>query len=223
MGNKPARPLPDAWKQIQQQAAQVQRPAPALGPLLCDVRKTELSTLKRDVNRKQTEVDSCSPEEKRARMREALTTEFTEFRNKRTDEFNKELEMFEKYIQMAKNAQMAQKPLEDYSQELQTELQQERTELVKYERDVRAGRRRFLDNDPQEQVSNVLGIYTTDDKILLGFWIVYLLLIAVATFVLIAMYGEKMGLDSMGKKAGMYGFMIATCYGIAYFFIYKFA
>jgi hypothetical protein len=223
MGNKQARPLPDAWKQIQQQAKQVQPAAPALGPLLCDVKKTELNTLRRDIDKKQTEVDTCSPEEKRARKRQALTADFTDFRNKRTDELNKEMDIFDKYMRMAKNAQMAQKPLEEYSQELQTELQQDQKELVKYERDVRAGRRRFLDNDPQERVSNVLGIYTTDDKILLAFWTVYLILIAVATFVLIAMYGEQMGLDSMGKKVGTYGFMILACYGIAYFFIYKFA
>lgn len=223
MGNKQARPLPPAWQQIQQQAKQVPPSAPALGPLLCDVKKTELNTLKRDVDKKQTEVDSCSPEEKRRRKREALTNEFQAFRDKRKDEFQKELEMFDKYLQMAKNAQVAQKPLEEYSQELQTELQKEQTELVKYERDVRAGRRRFLDNDPQEQVSNVLGIYTTDDKILLAFWILYLILIAVGTFVLIALYGETLGLDTMGKKVGTYGFMIMACYGIAYFFIYKFA
>jgi hypothetical protein len=88
---------------------------------------------------------------------------------------------------------------------------------------IRAGRRRFLDDDPQRKVANVLGLQTTDDKILLAYWICFLFgLTAVYTLVLV-MYGDALNLQTGQQKVGVYFVLILLSAGISYYFIYKYA
>jgi hypothetical protein len=57
---------------------------------------------------------------------------------------------------------------------------------------IRAGRRRFMDAGPQDGVSSFLGLQTKDDKILLFFWISYIIGITAITVGLLLFYGRGM-------------------------------
>ncbi len=196
---------------------------PVPNTTMCDVSKQQLSQLRGDVTKKESEVDNCSPEEARRRKQERITKEYNEFVSLRFAELTKESSEYRKNVQVLKNLELAKQPMAEYATELQMDVENANKELTQYERSIRAGRRRFLDNDPQEQVSSTFGIQTTDDKIMLAFWIAYLLLIVIVTFVFVTYYSETLGLDSIWKRIGFDFFLIATFYGIAYFFVYKFA
>lgn len=75
---------------------------------------------------------------------------------------------------------------EDALKTQKDELAMQKTKLnkenKKLEQSIRANRRRFLDNDPQEGTPSFLGFRTSDDKVLLFFWTALLLFTNLALF-----------------------------------------
>lgn len=67
-------------------------------------------------------------------------------------------------------------------QELAVEKEKMDKENKELEQSIRAHRRRFLDNDPQEGTSSILGFKTSDDKVLLFFWLFLLCLTNLSVF-----------------------------------------
>jgi len=65
--------------------------------------------------------------------------------------------------------------LKHYEAELKTELETSQKDAIKIEHDERKYRRDFLDNEPTNGVPwHVFGFQTSDDKVMLTFWIVAL-------------------------------------------------
>jgi hypothetical protein len=193
------------------------------GSSACSVYQVDLNDLKRKVTDKQTQIDQCSPDMARQRRQTDLQSTFDTFWAQKQRDFALETKEFEKYMTILGNGVRSLTPMTNYKDELEKDLNTQQHEIKQYEQGIRAGRRRFLDNHPQEVVSSMFGIHTTDDKIMLTFWISYLLLIVILTFVLVSTYSETLGLDTTGKRIAFDLFLIGTCYGIAYFFISKFA
>ncbi len=67
-------------------------------------------------------------------------------------------------------------------QELASEKSVMDKENQSLEQSIRANRRRFLDNDPQEGTTSILGLKTSDDKVLLFFWLFLLVLTNLGVF-----------------------------------------
>ena len=59
------------------------------------------------------------------------------------------------------------------------------------EQSIRAHRRRFLDNDPQEGTPTILGLRTSDDKVLLFFWIALLIVVNMGVFAYFAILKQS--------------------------------
>ena len=117
----------------------------------------------------------------------------------------------------------ARSPLTDYTRDLDAEiatLQQEKYEL---HQNIRAGRRRFMDDDPQGGVSGVLGLKTRDDKILLTYWIAFSVWLAAVCILAIGLYGQRLGLTTVIKKVGFVVAVYIAAFFASWFFISRYA
>lgn len=65
------------------------------------------------------------------------------------------------------------------------------SESQQLEQSIRAHRRRFLDNDPQEGTPAILGLRTSDDKVLLFFWMALLIFVNLGVFAYFAILKQS--------------------------------
>jgi hypothetical protein len=220
MGGKQSKPSLAELLRQRQQNQRIVLPPSIPAPIPCDVKKVELNTLKRDATAKQTEVDTCDPATKKARVLAQKTAELNGYISTKTDEFFKESAILSKTIALADSLSESAKPIQEYS----AEVRKKRDALVKeneeLEYTIRSNRRRFMDGDPQNEFSTVLGLKTTDDKIMFFFWGAYLLAAVTVAIVLVSAYGP--GMSRVDKITAVVA-TAAICYGIAYYAIYKFA
>lgn len=79
----------------------------------------------------------------------------------------------------------AHESLQSQLTSLQKQKKQTESELDNLKKDIRANQRRFLDNDPQQGTPSILGLRTSDDKVLLFFWIAVLLFVNLALYVFV--------------------------------------
>ena len=230
MGNKASAPTPAAAPDINRviQEAQLkaqqqqQQAAPALtGPALCAVKGVELNTLRRDLDKKQAEVDNCNPTEAAQRKLNQAVEENNQYINKQRAEIQTHTSNFEKQATIARQLSVATEPLDSYLDSLTKELDTLRTENEGLERSERANRRRFLDNDPQSGVGGAPAVRTSDDKILLAFWICYGLAVIAVFLVITKLFEAQIG--GTGQKVGLGALVLLVAYGIAYYFIAYYA
>ena len=79
----------------------------------------------------------------------------------------------------------------------------------------RRERRVFLDSDPQSGVGGAPGVRTSDDRVLLSFWITYGAAILALTFFCLKMYEGGGAIDAK-TKAGACVLALLVAYAIAY-------
>ena len=92
-------------------------------------------------------------------------------------------------------------------------------EYIQLQLGILEGRRRFLDNDPQGGVTSVLGLQTADDKILLAFWICFVVGIILVQIVLFNVYGGALQYLNLQQKVTIFLVVLAISMGIAQYFI----
>ena len=80
-------------------------------------------------------------------------------------------------------------------------------------------RRSFLDGDPQDGVAGLPGVRTSDDKVLLAFWLVYGITIIVSSYTILQLLGVQ-GMNNYIKYISAAFFIL---YAIAYYCITMFA
>jgi hypothetical protein len=137
--------------------------------------------------------------------------------------FEKQKAIFDSYIESVGVLQNAKGPIDTFMQDLESQQSALTAEQYALQQKIRAGRRRFLDAEPQAGTTSILGLQTTDDKILLAFWICFLTGISVATAIFLLKYGESMNLLTPQQKITVFlGFLLA-CGGLAFFFIRRYA
>jgi hypothetical protein len=222
MGNSNRRPAPPAPRRVVASAAATQQFVVA-PPSTCDVNKVNLNQLKRDLGAKQTEVDTCDPTARKQRMFNAAKAELDAFVATKQTEFNKELTIFDGTVSIASNIHDSQGPLREHLAELKGKKDKLVKENEQLEFMIRSNRRRFMDGEPQEELPTVLGLKTSDDKVMFFFWSAFLLAAAALSFVLLSAYGARMGIADRRSKIIFVTIITSICYGIAYGFIYKFA
>jgi hypothetical protein len=135
------------------------------------------------------------------------------------DTYTKQNELFGSYIEAVGVLQSAKGPFDTYIKELETEQAALETEYTNLQQKIRAGRRRFMDNDPQGGVKSVLGLQTADDKILLAFWICFTVSIMAVEVLLMRKYGDALQLLTLQQKVAIFLVVLAVCMGIAHYFI----
>ncbi len=139
------------------------------------------------------------------------------------DEYTKQNELFGSYIEAVGVLQSAKGPFDTYIKELETEQKSLETEYTKLQQKIRAGRRRFMDNDPQGGVKSVLGLQTADNKILLAFWICFTVAILAGEVLLMRKYGDVLQFLTLQQKVAVFIVVLALCMGIAHYFIRTYA
>ncbi len=148
---------------------------------------------------------------------------WTDTQNTLVARYEAEKAIFTNLLEATSISQNATGPIDSYMAELESKSTLLDEENYNLQQGIRAGRRRFLDDDPQRKVANVLGLQTTDDKVLLAFWICFLLGLTAIYTVVIFHYGDALNLQTGQQKVGVFVTMILLSVGITYYFIYRFA
>jgi len=142
---------------------------------VCQANKIQVSTLENQLNTANNAVDQCDPSVKLTRTARELSRENSEFINQyRTRQNTLDNDLQDKF-KMGNDLAEAVSLLKHYEAELKTELETSQKDAIKIEHDERKYRRDFLDNEPTNGVPwHVFGFQTSDDKVMLTFWIVAL-------------------------------------------------
>jgi hypothetical protein len=232
MGGKSSKPAPPPpMPKPKPVAVPVPAPAPlakaaALPPVIdtqamCMAKKNELSTLKRDSELRQSEVDACDPASAKARNIAKVTAEHAAYASKSNELMNLDLYEFNTMRDQASVLQNSFEPVQEYIGTVASEVTTLSTEQKELTQEERTRRRAFLDADPQDGVSRILGLAVSDDKVLLTFWICFGLALGIITAIVLKMYEAQIG--GTRQKLQIAAVVLGISYGIAYYCITKFA
>lgn len=188
---------------------------------VCLAKKNELSTLQRDVTLRQSEIDSCDPSSAKARNIAKLTAEHAAYKTTKLTEMTAAVNEFDTMRNQASVLQNSIEPIQEYIGVVKSELSTLSVQQKEYTQEERTRRRAFLDADPQSGVSRVLGLAVSDDKVLLLFWITFGLALTVIMAIVMKMYEAQIG--DTRQKLKIAAVVLSISYGIAYYFITKFA
>lgn len=146
-------------------------PLPINSVSKCVAKKVELNQLNLDLTRKQTEVDTCDPAAAETRKRDAALAESRKYVAEKTAQYNAAYNEYQKQRKYVDGLLTNNAPLKEYHGSLTQSSSLLEAKNKKLEQMERRYRRNFLDNDPQSGVDGVPGIQTSDDKVMIVFWI----------------------------------------------------
>ncbi len=179
-----------------------------------DVKRNECNTKALDSTRCRAELTVLVPEEQvseRATQERAGATAFaTEMTAKKTASVSS----IDNLIANLNNAIQSQDALRNQKDELAAQKAKLNKENEELEQSIRANRRRFLDNDPQEGTPSFLGFRTSDDKVLLFFWLALLLFTNLVVF---AYFAYKTIPHNRNIYIIINAVVILIAYGILYY------
>ena len=181
------------------------------------------NTAKQDVTKYQEELYAVNPVLAANERKAILQADLAAYVVQQQKDFENEEVVYSELSDALGLSTMTKKPLQEYAAELTAERDALLKENYELHKGIRAGRRRFLDADPQSGVTSVLGLRTTDDKIMLTFWICYIVFIVVACFFYMNLYAASFGLETFQQKIGITVIITAFMYGVAYFAVVRFA
>ncbi len=182
----------------------------------CAAKAVQYNQLQRDAANTQRELDNCNPAGARQRKIQEINQSTDAFIWKSrlevqaaSDEFTRQIASGNK---LAAAARQLQKTLWDLEKQLDS-VNKKNTDLEQYER---RERRMFLDGSPQEAIGGIPGVRTTDDKVLLAFWVAYGAFIVGAVLMLMNIYAPAI---TGGKKAQAASVALLLGYLLAYYAI----
>jgi hypothetical protein len=161
-------------------------------------------------------MDNCDPAAAFQRRLAAARAEADAYAAKAREELRMETGMYKTGAENLDKLRTSAVGLYTTLRDAEVELYETRLKARNYEQLERRERRAFLDSAPQSGVGGVPGVRTSDDKVLLAFWITYGAAIVVGTILLLNMYGDKAGLTDTPKKVAAGAFALAVAYTIAY-------
>jgi hypothetical protein len=160
---------------ISQAIAQTQTRQPAVTPdpvSQCNANKILENQLKNQLQTMSNQVDQCDPSIPLARTEQQLTQENQRFTEQMRESMNKLYSSTQDKFKMGNELAEAVKLLKQYENELQIEKSTAQKDALQIEHDERKYRRDFLDNNPTDGVPwHIFGFQTSDDKVMLTFWI----------------------------------------------------
>jgi hypothetical protein len=166
---------------------------------------------------------SCYPQEAEGQQLQSIQNQINSYKAEKTTVFKNEMGIFETLLETLRLSNRTKQPVEAYVGDLQKERTALEQENYRLQQSIRAGRRRFLDDDPQGGVVNVGPFATTDDRIMLFFWITYAFFLVVGLFILFGLYGSQFGLETTKQKIGFGSTVFLLLFGIAYWVITRYA
>jgi len=171
-GCSPSSPISQAISQTQ-----TRQPAVTPDPVSqCNANKILENQLKNQLQTMSNQVDQCDPSIPLARTEQQLTQENQRFTEQMRESMNKLYSSTEDKFKMGNELAEAVKLLKQYENELQIEKSTAQKDALQIEHDERKYRRDFLDNNPTDGVPwHIFGFQTSDDKVMLTFWITALI------------------------------------------------
>ena len=176
------------------QAVSSQQPAVTPDPVsVCQANKIAANGLRSQLGEINNLVDSCDPSIPLARTKDSLQKVNQKFVNRQSSQARvfispgggPPLNKLQDKFKMGNDLAEAVKGLKQYEKKLKNELANAEKGSMKLEHDERRYRRDFLDNQPTDGVPwHIFGLQTSDDKVMLTFWIT-----ALISFSLIAHVG----------------------------------
>lgn len=166
---------------------------------------------------------ACKESEKTNIRRDVKRDENTAFIRAKQATFDAEAEILRSLLETATTTGIQSAPLQSYYEELLAQQKALEEENYTLQQQIRAGRRRFLDMSPQEGVLGIPGLQTSDDRIMLVFWLFFGFAVIVGIALYITLYGEAIGLIATNQKVALGVVLFLLAYLIAYYFIYTFA
>jgi hypothetical protein len=195
------------------------RAVAARGPSECQVNDVQLNMARNDLATKDQKWAQCYPEEATQRKLRTLRDEANAYATaKRAEQREANANFQTKNNAISKLAESARElymRLYEKEKELIT-LTNKRENLEQYER---RERRAFLDNSPQEGTGGIPGVRTSDDRVLLTFWITYGAALILGTLFILNIYGAQLGATDIKSKVQIVAAVLLVAYGIAYGFI----
>jgi len=186
---------------------------------MCRLRAVELNQLRNDEKMKQKQVDDCNPQEAQTRRLKAIVDGNNAFIAEQRERLRRASADIVHNIEINENIATAVGPLAELEKETtqqKQELQESNRKLVQGQRQQR---RNFLDSSPQEGVGGAPGVRTTDDKVMLAFWITYTVGLIAAYMALLQLLEVQM---TTQQKIGAGATGMAVAYGLAYYCITMF-
>jgi hypothetical protein len=169
-----------------------------------------------DIATKDVKWEQCYPEEATQRRLRSLREESVAYTNaKRAEQRDANANLDTKLAavdKLAKSATAMKQTLAVKTAELAA-LTSKRENLEQYER---RERRAFLDNSPQSGTGGAPGVRTTDDRVLLAFWITYGAAILTASIFALNLYGARIGATDTRSKAQLTALILLIAYAAAY-------
>jgi len=167
-GCSPSSPISQAISQVQGQQPTV-TPDPVSQ---CEANKIVASALQNQLNQKNSQIDQCDPSIPLARTEKQIETDNNNFvseARKNADEF---IYRINDKFKMGNDLAEAVKELKHYEKDIKKELEDTEKNLSTLYHNERKYRRDFLDNQPTAGVPwHIFGLQTSDDKVMLTFWI----------------------------------------------------
>jgi hypothetical protein len=206
------------------QSSKPAEPSPPQPPSLtpaaqCTLHQVELNQLNNDLRKKQEQVDNCNPQQTQTRRTNTFMEANIKFIEEQRNRLNSAINNVQKNIQINSDLREAIKPLKT----IETQLLEEKKKLEELNRELLQGqrkqRRNFMDNDPQSSIGGIPGVRTTDDKVMLAFWIT--VGVGTITAYLAILNILNISLDTNKKMYGV-GILIFV-YGLGYYLITHYA
>jgi glutaredoxin-related protein len=183
------------------------------------VNDVQLNMARNDLATKDAKRAACYPEQATQSKIKTLRDEANAYANA------KRVEQREANSNFA-TKQNAITKLADSARELYMRLYEKEKELISLtnkrenlEQYERRERRAFLDNVPQEGTGGIPGVRTTDDRVLLTFWITYGAALILGTLFILNIYGAQLGATDTKSNVQIIVAVLLIAYGVAYGFI----
>lgn len=191
--------------------------APAAGKDKCRIPRYRLNKAQNDLRDQQAKMDECDTAGALQRRLAAGRAEAAAF----AANVRKEMTASEGLFKQSANAldKLRESAIGLYGnlRDLETELVDVRKKARNYEQLERRERRAFLDSDPQSGVGGAPGVRTSDDRVLLSFWITYGAAVIALVFFGLSIYERSGGGAMDGKtKTGAIALALLAAYAIAY-------
>jgi hypothetical protein len=189
--------------------------APAAGEDKCRIPRYGLNKAQNDLRDQQAKMDECDTAGALQRKLAAGRAEAAAYAANARKELATNDAAFKQSADALDKLRESAIGLYGNLRDLETELVDVRKKARNYEQLERRERRAFLDSSPQSGVGGAPGVRTSDDRVLLAFWITYGAAVIALAFFGLSFYERSGALD--GKtKAGAIALALLVAYAIAY-------
>lgn len=175
---------------------------------VCNAKRVEAGQLKNDVAAKQKELDTCYPQEAEDRIVQKKIQDNQTFLDEKWKQCETIYNDMKRTWTLLKKVKNTTNISDEYVAKLRKERNDLESETKELEQVERRYRRNFLDNDPQGGVPlHILGLQTSDDRIMILFWISSLFILSIAAYYARTQYGF-----TWSKIAGLYFVPLTVAY-----------